>query len=266
MPVDMSAAHGTKLEQESLLPELLHALNQPLTSLRCSLEVTLLQPRDSGEYRRRLRESLKLTEDITVLACGIRELIDVEQPIAQPRAVSLDKILQFSARELMPLAAAEGVSISVLCTPSLTALGDEQQLSTAIIYLLSFLLNRSSKGGEVNVQAKRDGEEIALAFELSESVTQGSGSKPPAQPGAARAYLRLLVARRIFEVAGGTVRVDLDSKRGSIRICLPRLRATEENTASSPKGEMAEPNARAEFSHFERSSLARKQLPIARSS
>jgi two-component system, OmpR family, sensor histidine kinase VanS len=241
MPVDMSAAHGAKLEQESLLPELLHALNQPLTSLRCSLEVTLLQPRDSDEYRRRLRESLKLTEDITVLASGIRELIDVEQPNAPPRAVSLDKILQFSTRELMPLADAEGVGISVLCTPSLTVLGDEKQLSTAIIYLLSFLLNRSSRGGEVNVQAKRDGEEIALAFELSESVTQGSGSKPPAQPGAARAYLRLLVARRIFEVAGGTVRVDLDSKRGSIRIRLPRLRATEENTASPMKGEMAEP-------------------------
>jgi EAL domain-containing protein (putative c-di-GMP-specific phosphodiesterase class I) len=51
MPVEMSSAQGTKLEQESLLPELLHALNQPLTSLRCSLEVTLLQPRDSDEYR-----------------------------------------------------------------------------------------------------------------------------------------------------------------------------------------------------------------------
>ena len=255
MPVDLSAAHGTKLEQESLLPELLHALNQPLTSLRCSLEVTLLQPRDSDEYRRRLRESLKLTEDITVLACGIRELIDVEQPIAQPRAVSLDKILQFSTRELMPLADAEGVGISVLCTPSLAVLGDEQQLSTAIIYLLSFLLNRSSQGGEVNVQAKRDGEEIALAFELSEGVTQGSGSKPPAKPGAARAYLRLLVARRIFEVAGGTVRVDLNSKRGSIRIRLPRLRATEENIASSMKGEMAEPKAMSRVFPF------RKVLP-----
>jgi two-component system, OmpR family, sensor histidine kinase VanS len=255
MPVDLSAAHGTKLEQESLLPELLHALNQPLTSLRCSLEVTLLQPRDSDEYRRRLRESLKLTEDIAVLASGIRELIDVEQPIAQPRAVSLDKVLQFSTRELMPLADAQGVGISVLCTPSLTVLGDEQQLSTAIIYLLSFLLNRSSQGGEVNVQAKRDGEEIALAFELSESVTQGSGSKPPAKPGAARAYLRLLVARRIFEVAGGTVRVDLDSKRGSIRIRLPRLRAMEENSASSMKGEMAGPKGASRVFPF------RKVLP-----
>lgn len=255
MPVDLSAAHGTKLEQESLLPELLHALNQPLTSLRCSLEVTLLQPRDSDEYRRRLRESLKLTEDITVLASGIRELIDVEQPIAQPRAVSLDKILQFSTRELMPLADAEGVGISVLCTPSLAVLGDEQQLSTAVIYLLSFLLNRSSQGGEVNVQAKRDGEEIALAFELSEGATQGSGSKPPAKPGAARAYLRLLVARRIFEVAGGTVRVELNSKRGSIRIRLPRLRATEENSASSMKGEMAEPKGASRVFPF------RKVLP-----
>lgn len=231
MPVNVSTAIGTKVEQESLLPELLHALNQPLTSLRCSLEVTLLQPRDSDEYRRRLRESLKLTEDITVLASGIRELIEVEQPIAQPRAVCFDKVLQFSVRELMPLAESEGVSMGTLCTPSLIALGDEQQFSTAVIYLLSFLLNRSSKGEELNIQAKRDGEEIALAFELNKRNTQGSGSKVSAKPGAARAYLRLLVARRIFEVAGATVQVELDSKVVSIQIRFPRLSSTQEDAA-----------------------------------
>jgi hypothetical protein len=231
MPVNQSMAGGIKLEQESLLPELLHALNQPLTSLRCSLELTLLQPRDSDEYRRRLRESLKLTEDITVLASGIRELVEVEQPVALPRAVAFDKVLQFSVRELMPLADSEGVSVSSVCSPSLTALGDEQQFSTAIIYLLSFLLNRSSRGEELNIQGKRDGEEIALAFELNKSSTQGSGSKGSAKPGAARAYLRLLVARRIFEVAGGTVQVELDSKLVSIRIRFPRRSSTQEDAA-----------------------------------
>lgn len=237
MPVEMSPAQGIKPEQESLLPELLHALNQPLTSLRCSLELTLLQPRDSDEYRRRLRESLKLTEDITVLASGIRELIEVEQPIAQPRAVAFEKILRSAVRELMPLADVEGVGMSLMCVPSLIALGDEQQLSTAVIYLLSFLLNRSSKGDELNVQAKRDGEESALAFELNENGAKGSGSKLSAKPGAARAYLRLLIARRIFEVAGGTVEVDLESERASIRIRLPRFPAKQDDIASSVSGE-----------------------------
>ena len=243
MPVDLNTARGNKLEQESLLPELLHALNQPLTSLRCSLELALLQPRDSDEYRRRLRESLKLTEDITVLASGIRELIDVEQPVAQPRAVLLDKVLRSSTRELMPLADTEGIGISVLCTTALTALGDEQQLSTAVIYLLSFLLNRANKGGELNVQAKQDGEEIALAFELDQSG-EHSGGKPVAKAGAARAYLRLLVARRIFEMAGGTVEVDLDSRRISIRIRLPRVSAAHKDTPSSTKLEQSIDTAR----------------------
>jgi signal transduction histidine kinase len=232
MPADLSPACGTKQEQESLLPELLHALNQPLTSLRCSLELTLLQPRDSDEYRRRLRESLKLTEDITVLACGIRELIEVEQPITQPRAVSVDKILQTSVRELMPLAHAEGVGMSLLCTPALTALGGEQQFSTAVIYLLSFVLNRARKGEELKIKAKRDGEEIALAFELSNSSAQASDTKISAKPGAARAHLRLLVARRIFEVSGGTVQIELGGSQVSIRIRLPRLCSKEEERMS----------------------------------
>jgi hypothetical protein len=226
MPVDESAA--CKHEQESLLPELLHALNQPLTSLRCSLEVTLLQPRDSEEYRRRLRESLKLTEDITVLASGIRELIEVEQPIAQPRSVSFDKVLQSCLRELLPLADSESIGMSLLCAPSLTALGDEQQFSTAVIYLLSFLLSRSSKGEELNIQAKRDGEQIALGFELNKSGAQDSDAKTSAKPAGARAYLRLLVARRIFEVSGGTVQVELGGRQVSIGIRLPLFFSRQE--------------------------------------
>ena len=161
------ASTGSRLEQESLLPELLHALSQPLTSLRCSLEVTLLQPRDSEEYRRRLRESLKLTEDITVLARGIRELIDVEQPVAAPRGVALDKLLRCAVRELLPLADAEGITLSLLCSPSLMTQGDAQQLFTAVTHFLSFLLNLARKGEEVSVQAVVEGHEIALAFETS---------------------------------------------------------------------------------------------------
>src|SRR5246127_1379128 len=111
MPVDMSAAHGAKLEQDSLLPELLHALNQPLTSLRCSLELTLLQPRDSEEYRNRLRESLRLTEDIVVLSSGIRELLDVEEPSACSGQVALDKVIESSVREVLPLAESQQMRV-----------------------------------------------------------------------------------------------------------------------------------------------------------
>lgn len=68
MPVESHKLTGAGASEESLLPELLYALSQPLTALRCSLELTLLQPRNSDEYRKRLRESLDLTKDIATLA------------------------------------------------------------------------------------------------------------------------------------------------------------------------------------------------------
>src|ERR1700741_3237525 len=166
MPVEMSSAQGTKLEQESLLPELLHALNQPLTSLRCSLEVTLLQPRDSEEYRRRLRESLKLTEDIMVLSRGIRELIDVEQPCSEPRAIALDKVLRSAVRELLPLTDVQGIELSLLCEPLPNVLGDEQQFFMAAMYFLSFLLSFANTGDKVCVQGSAERHDVAVTFEF----------------------------------------------------------------------------------------------------
>jgi signal transduction histidine kinase len=104
MQAESRKVQGTGASDESLLPELLHALSQPLTALRCSLEVTLLQPRNSEEYRKRLRESLDLTEEITTLAAGIRELLEVEQPSSREQRVVFDKVLQTTVRELLPVA------------------------------------------------------------------------------------------------------------------------------------------------------------------
>lgn len=218
-------AAASKVEQASLLPELLHALSQPLTSLRCSLEVTLLQPRDSEEYRRRLRESLKLTEDITVLARGIRELIDVEQPVAVPQDVALDKLLCSAVREVLPLADAEGIGLSLFCAPSLITSGDAQQLFTAVLHFLTFLMNLTRRGEEISVQANTDAGQIVLTLATARRGPNDESDqllfKEPADT--ATAYLKLLVARRIFEVAGGRVYVDRSPHKTSIYARLPIL-------------------------------------------
>src|ERR1700756_1644481 len=153
MPVDMSAAHGSKLEQDSLLPELLHALNQPLTSLRCSLELTLLQPRDSEEYRKRLRESLRLTEDIVVLSTGIRELLDVEQASGTTETVAFERVLESSVRELLPLAETRGVRLALSCPSSLPVMGDSQRYLAALLHFLGFLFSFASKSDELGINA-----------------------------------------------------------------------------------------------------------------
>ena len=63
----------------SPLQHLLHALNQPLTGLHCSLELALAGQRTSEQYVRTLSEGLELAGRMTILVAAIRELVDTEQ-------------------------------------------------------------------------------------------------------------------------------------------------------------------------------------------
>lgn len=229
MQSDPGAGTTSKLEQESLLPELLHALNQPLTSLRCSLELTLLQPRDSDEYRNRLRESLRLTEDIVVLSSGIRELLDVEQPGGSPTRVAFDRVLESSVRELLPLAEAQDIRVELTCLPSLAVLGDSQRYLAALLHFLGFLLSFAQKDDELTIRAGVEGNWVALSMLLEKR--EKNGTKLPSDcaesHGSAKSYLRLLIARRIFEVEGGNVFVERENQRIRLSVKLPFLQEPE---------------------------------------
>ena len=77
--------HASQPQGRSPLAHLLHALNQPLTGLQCSLELALASPRRREEYVRTLREGLQLIERMRILVEGVRELT------AQSCAASTDQ-------------------------------------------------------------------------------------------------------------------------------------------------------------------------------
>ena len=67
-----------KMDARGPLAQLLHALNQPLTGLQCSMEVALASPRTVEQYAQGLREGLELTERMRALVEAIREVADVD--------------------------------------------------------------------------------------------------------------------------------------------------------------------------------------------
>ena len=79
-PVD-----GAFPEGRSLLAHLIHALNQPLTGLQCSMEVALASPRQTEQYLNTLREGLTLTSRMRILVESIREVADQESERASDR-------------------------------------------------------------------------------------------------------------------------------------------------------------------------------------
>jgi signal transduction histidine kinase len=120
--MNSSAAHPApiagfeRIEARQPLAQLLHALNQPLTGLQCSMEVALASPRTVEQYVQGLREGLELTERMRALVEAIREVADVDaagsgkEPIQE--TTELHSLLEEIAGDLAPVAESKGVWVA----------------------------------------------------------------------------------------------------------------------------------------------------------
>jgi signal transduction histidine kinase len=103
---------GATAKARSPLAHLLHALNQPLTGLQCSLELTVAGPQPTNHYVRALRESLELTGRMRILVEAIREVADAQSSDAEElEPLPLDQLLLSTAAELLPVAEAKKVRL-----------------------------------------------------------------------------------------------------------------------------------------------------------
>jgi signal transduction histidine kinase len=107
-----------KAASRSPLAQLLHALNQPLTGLQCSMEVALGRPRTHEQYVRGLRQGLELTGRMRALVEAIREVVEVEAEVEEDRApqterTALASLLQDAVNELSPVAEAKNVRLAL---------------------------------------------------------------------------------------------------------------------------------------------------------
>jgi hypothetical protein len=185
------------------IPQLLHALNQPLSLLRCSLETILASPRDSEEYRESLRESLRLAEEISAWASGIRELLDAEAECAKPECVRLDVLIREAAEDLRGVANSLGQKFVLLQPDPITVSGNARQLSKAIFYILEYAIDCMCPGSiEILTTSSEDAIHLTVkGSSMARSVEIEHGSFKPDLPP----RLGFRIARGIFALVGGTL-------------------------------------------------------------
>jgi signal transduction histidine kinase len=63
-------------QDPQLLADLFHALSQPLTTLRCYLDLSLRRSPTSKQNRQELESALQAAESVTRLVADIRELVE----------------------------------------------------------------------------------------------------------------------------------------------------------------------------------------------
>ncbi len=216
-------------ERRELISDLFHALNQPLTTLRCSLELALQQPRTAKQYRDGLIVALKHAEQIAWLATGIRELLEADDADDDHQVLALEVCLQETVVDLLPVAETAGVRLSFHRGSPCRVFFEPRRLRQALFHLLEYVLSGSRTAAAVNIEAAERGEEAVLVVTTSSQdvpCPQNSVAGPAANGSEGKApelarRLGLAIARGIFQAAGGGLRLEGSGDCLSVEVRLP---------------------------------------------
>ncbi len=197
------SATGTRLApqpeftggERSPLAYLVHAINQPLTGLQCSLELAAAAPRRSDQYVRTLHEGLTLTARMRVLVEAIRELAESGDAVAgPPQPFELNLLVRDAVDDLVPVAREKQIAIVLSTGESIPVEADRRCLAALMFRLLDSALSLAAAESELRISAQAAGERARLR------VSWVAGHVPEHSPFS-RPELGLLVARAGWERA-----------------------------------------------------------------
>jgi hypothetical protein len=222
-----------------VLGELLHSLSQPLTSLRCSLELSLeLSPDELAEQQQEsVAAALEQTEKVIAMIQLMREYLDAEQPGPEAGTVALAPAMQSVVEELATIAEVRGIQLRLVGTCTATLPVPEPRLRLALQYLIATTMEAQPAGGEVTLLLgegpaeavlRAEGERNVNVRELNfcelasdepnardaeQSATSPQAERDPAMstsasapvPASTMRRVRLAIASRVLDAAGASL-------------------------------------------------------------
>lgn len=198
-----------------LVADLLHALNQPVTGLQCSLELAAVAVRPPAECARTIREALQLTGRIRVLVEALREIAASACLEAEPAAdCILDEMLFEVVDELRPVADAKGIHIPYTGTGPLAAHVPLRRIERVLFRLLESGISLAREKSEVDVSARAESGNALLALSWTPGVA------PEFSPWSSQ-ELGLLIAQAEWEHSGGQWTWEFANQRETCRLRIP---------------------------------------------
>jgi len=206
-----------------VLGELLHSLSQPLTGLRCSLELSLdlpleLSPEEVAEQQQAsVAAALEQTEKVIGLIQLMREYLDAEQPRPEASSTALAPVLRSVIEALSSIAAVRGIRIRLVGTCLAAIPAPEARLRLALQYLIAAMVEAQPAGGRVTLLLGEGPAGAVLRVEdgrgfrgpnVHEPNLHGmeqSATSAPAQRDPVLRRVRLAIARRVLENAGASL-------------------------------------------------------------
>lgn len=202
-----------------VLGELLHSLSQPLTSLRCSLELSLDEVAE--QQQESVSVALQQTEKVIGMIQLMREYLDAEQPGAESHPAALAPAMRSVIEELTSIAAVRGVRLRLVGTCTATVPVPESRLRLALQYLIATMIEAQPAGGKVmlllgegaagavlRAEGERSCREPNPGEEEHNATRPSTKSDPAGATSASVSTLRrvrLAIASRVLETAGASL-------------------------------------------------------------
>jgi len=224
---------------QELLGDLLHSLSQPLTSLRCSLELSIDEVTE--QQQQTVSAALQQTETVIGMIQLMREYLNAEHGAGE-HAVALMPVLNSMAEDLSSIAALRNVRFPIICSCAAKVQVAESRLRLALQYLILAMIDRQPAGSEITLLLAEGPAGAVLRAQGERRFAgpdAGTPEKELANPRAKRDSIsatmrrvRLAIADRVLETAGAALALD-DGTPGFV-LRIPRRGAAPPAISSHP--------------------------------
>lgn len=143
----MSTHSISILRDQELLGDLLHSLSQPLTSLRCSLELSIDEVAD--QQQQTVSAALQQTETVIGMIQLMREYLDADECAKTP--IALMPALRSLVENLSSVAGLRNVRLQIVGDCSVTMRVAESRLRLALQYLILAMIDRQPANSEITL-------------------------------------------------------------------------------------------------------------------
>jgi|CZKY01.1.fsa_nt_gi hypothetical protein len=193
-----------------VLGELLHSLSQPLTSLRCSLELSIEEVAE--QQQESVAVALQQTEKVIGMIQLMREYLDAEQPGPETFSSALAPAMGSVIEELSSIAAVRSIQLRMVGTCTATLPVPESRLRLALQYLIASMIDGQPVGGKVTLLLGEGPAGAVLRVEgergfrgREPSATSPQTKLDPAMTTSTLRRVRLAIASRVLETAGASL-------------------------------------------------------------
>jgi hypothetical protein len=210
-------------QRRGTLAHLLHALNQPLTGLQCSLELAAASLRRAEDYDLTLRGALELTARMRILVEAIRELTEMQPPDAEAsEEFDFDALLRDTVNDLLPVAESKNVDLQLVSEAPLRLCADRRYLSGLIFRWCEAALSLAESSLQITVTTEAVTSEPVTSKPTHARLimTWNRGPSPEHSPFS-RSELGLVISQAGWERAGAEVSGACAETQQSCTVRLP---------------------------------------------